>query len=370
MKKFAFTADWHLAPCAWKRNKLGVGDSYDALKFIVDYCVEHQLVLVAAGDLLDQTVQPDAKTVDVLCQNMSRMESAGLPVYYIQGQHEKSDPPWMSVHRWPKHVHASKLGNRFGTLAFDWQPRQVLKDVLAGVKDVKMLVMHQVWQEFVGFEHAYEASFSDIPDCVEYLLTGDHHKHSSEVYPRASGKPIRVLSPGSISAQELSEEWQKQFFVVEDHSFQSVTIPSRSIYRVRVTHSDQVSEVLNRIKKHKQHKIPILEVTVSPEFDNAFEYFDKFDKVHYELVLKYETSSQIETIIDRLKMPEVSEASDVDYLRAAVSETSDIYPMASRMLMSESPSLEIAEIKKEFFGETQERSAEECVPISRRLRRV
>lgn len=370
MKKFAFTADWHLAPCAWKRSKLGAGDSYEAIKFVVEYCIGHSLPLVAAGDLLDQTVQPDAQTIDVLCECMSKMQEAGLPVYYIQGQHEKSNPPWLSVHAWPKHINQVKMSGWPLAAAFDWQPRQQLKETLASITNKKILIMHQVWQEFVGFEHAYEASFSDIPDCVEYLFTGDHHKHSCASFPRASGKPITVVSPGSLSAQDISEEWQKRFIVVDDLKFSSVKIPSRRIIRETVSGPEQAVELVNRIVGMKDAKLPILEVTVAVSFEGAVEYFDKFDQKYYELMLKYEVPSKIETVIQRFQIPDVAEATDDDYLNAALGGESDLCSWASRLLHAERPDLELADIKKEFFSEDSESRVEECLPASRAGRRV
>ena len=88
MSGFVFSADWHLSFGTWAKHATLVGDSYHSLRQIVDYCIDVNCPLVAGGDLFDKPV-PDPVSVSVMCREMDRMQAAGLPVYFIQGQHER-----------------------------------------------------------------------------------------------------------------------------------------------------------------------------------------------------------------------------------------------------------------------------------------
>ena len=120
------------------------GDSYHSLAQIVDYCIEHNLPLIAGGDLFDKP-DPDPVSVNVMCREMDKMRDANLPVYFIQGQHERvrrdlgdghGRPEWMHVHSWPTHVHEQTFeidGVTFYGL--DWTPKEHIADAFHNIPD-------------------------------------------------------------------------------------------------------------------------------------------------------------------------------------------------------------------------------------------
>jgi hypothetical protein len=209
------------------------GDPYAALHEIVDKCVEYDVPLIAAGDLFDKPI-PDPVSVNVMCQEIQRMQEAQLPVYFTQGQHERvkrsivassaeqgGSPCWMNVHQWPIHVHGESFeidGVKF--FGLDWLPPDELERVLdpdlhhvnAIPEDAAVLVCHQVWEEFMGEHCNPECDISMVPH-VKTILTGDYHELSSAVRVGRTGQQVLMISAGSTNIRSMGESSTKAICV-------------------------------------------------------------------------------------------------------------------------------------------------------------
>ncbi len=242
---FAFTADWHIARSAWKNSGID-GDSYFGLAQVVDYCVAHELPLVAAGDLFD-TTDPSPEDVAVVRARLDRMQAAGLMVFYVQGQHERESTPWMrGIHAWPDHLDRGVWSfNGFPACGLDWRPATQLQGALAEIpSDVAIAVMHQVASPLMGSVVDCELDVLDVPH-ARLLLVGDCHRHTRLDLTRTDGTPLTVLSPGSLCMQSIDEEPEKKFYVVGrddegDLAVESVPLRSRLYFEYDVTTQDDV----------------------------------------------------------------------------------------------------------------------------------
>jgi DNA repair exonuclease SbcCD nuclease subunit len=207
-----------------------VGDSYHSLAQIVDHCIENQLPLIAGGDLFDKP-DPDPVSVNVMCREMDKMQEAGLPVYFTQGQHERARrdlgedygrPEWMRVHPWPTHVHEQTFKIDGATFyGIDWTPKEHIEEAFDNIPDeASVLVAHQVWSEFMGGWIPSECELSMLSvraPQIKYVLTGDFHEHTVEYYPPTgepvpTDPPITMYSPGSISMRSIAEPSSKFFY--------------------------------------------------------------------------------------------------------------------------------------------------------------
>lgn len=230
---FIFSSDWHLSFGTWGKHPSLTGDPYAALHEIVDKCLEYGVPLIAAGDLFDKPI-PDPVSVNVMCQEMQRMQDAGLAVYFTQGQHERvkrsiiassaqqgGSPCWMNVHQWPMHVHGEAFeidGVKF--FGLDWLPpdelERVLDPELDGLvsipEDADVLVCHQVWEEFMGEHCNPECDISMVPH-VKTILTGDYHELSSAVRVGRTGQQVLMISTGSTNIRSMGESWSKAICV-------------------------------------------------------------------------------------------------------------------------------------------------------------
>lgn len=212
---FVFTADLHLEDGAWSTRPGIYGDAYYSFAQIIDYCVAHSLPLILGGDVLDKKSN-SARPIARLCHGMDRMRTAGLPVYYIQGNHEYDrNAPWLSVHDWPQHIHGQTIDINGATVyGLDWLPKGEIQQALAAVpKTAGILITHQVWEDFMKGVGRTECSLADVHH-VTTVLAGDFHITTTAEGTGVQGQPVTMFSPGSICMQDCSECPQKYFFVL------------------------------------------------------------------------------------------------------------------------------------------------------------
>ncbi|ANS04997.1 hypothetical protein [uncultured Mediterranean phage] len=252
------------------------GDSYHSLAQIVDYCIEHNLPLIAGGDLFDKP-DPDPVSVNVMCREMDKMRDANLPVYFIQGQHERvrrdlgddhGRPEWMHVHSWPTHVHEQTFeidGVTFYGL--DWTPKEHIEDAFDNIPDsASVLVAHQVWSEFMGEWIPSECELSMLharAPQISRVLTGDFHEHTIERYPRAEQEAvaaeITMYSPGSISMRSIAEPSNKFFYRFHNGNIARAPFPTEHI-NLETRHLEEVE--LEHEGDLQDFELGILEETV------------------------------------------------------------------------------------------------------------
>lgn len=211
---FVFAADTHLSLKIWEDRPNITGDSYYAFEQIVDYCLTSDLPLVLGGDFFDKR-RPDPQSVSFMSRMMSALQNAGVPVRFIQGQHELDrEAPWQGVHPWPVWLH--DRSDRFGAHIYgiDWQPREKLAEALAQVPaQTEILVAHQVWGDFMGEICSPEGTFSQVP-YAQMLLTGDFHQTKIVTATNANGRPMTVVSPGATHARTITDPLQYHFVVI------------------------------------------------------------------------------------------------------------------------------------------------------------
>ena len=198
------TADAHL------RDRRG--DEFFAFEQIVDEAIKDKAPLIAAGDMLDRQSNR-AKVIAFFCRQLDRLEEAGLPFYYIEGQHDLDDPPWFSAHRAAEHIHRKKIEiGDWVIYGLNWQPFGKLQEELAEIpKDVNLLICHQVWADWMGSVTSPQGEFAQIPGHVTHVFTGDLHEWKLERCKNADGKKMIVCSPGATTQQKIDEPYEHFF---------------------------------------------------------------------------------------------------------------------------------------------------------------
>lgn len=229
---FVFCADLHLDDGAWTTRPTIYGDAYYSFDQIIDYCIGRGLPLVLGGDVLERK-QNLARPIAKMCAALSRMATAQLPVYFIQGNHEYDrNAPWLSVHPWPIHLHGQSFeaGGRL-VYGLDWLPKGEIQTAFESVpSQTDILITHQVWKDFMGSLGRTECELTDVHH-VQTVLAGDFHVTKTVESQNAQGQPIKMLSPGSTAMQDMGETHEKSFFVIgDDHGeivFKSVPLKTR-----------------------------------------------------------------------------------------------------------------------------------------------
>jgi DNA repair exonuclease SbcCD nuclease subunit len=253
---FAATSDWHLEHGAWKRANTPKGDSFCSLRQIGSYCREHQVELLGAGDLFDE-LKPDTAIIERAFRVMDDMRYAERQVLFTQGQHEKAQPAYLSLHPYPQHVSGKLLHPRGVTVyGMDHVPADQLQAEIERVpRGVDIVICHQVWSDFmgVGAEGALEALVTQSE--AKIILTGDFHEHTMIRFGET-----RVLSPGSICQQSIDESTAKSFFVVyDDFSIESIPLHTRPFFSYILQTEGDIQVLLSDIQQGrlcKRHEIP------------------------------------------------------------------------------------------------------------------
>lgn len=241
---FAMTSDWHLQPGAWKRANTPQGDSFYALRQIRQHCVEHQLDLLAAGDLFDD-LKPETSVLERAFRECDNLHRASRRLVFTQGQHEKAFPAYLSLHPSPMH-NSRKVTHVRGISVYgmDHVPADQLEAEIEKVPSgVDVLMCHQVWGDFMGIGaegHLSQLSKAGGPRIV---LTGDYHDHQ---VLEVGG--LVVYSPGSTCLQSIDEPREKSFFVFyDDFSVESVQLKVRRVVDLTITNEAELEDCLKHM---------------------------------------------------------------------------------------------------------------------------
>ncbi len=245
---FVAGSDNHIEYAAYVNRPDMWGDSYYAFEQEVDAAISRRIPLVLAGDVFDKT-HPDSLSIKKVMVQLDRLAGYEQSVYFIQGQHEMSRrQPWLGLHEAAKHVDGKIFGiNGVFGYGIDYQPASNLAAAMAEIPShARILVCHQVWEEFMGDVCAPEGSLAElVPDNIDMVITGDLHSHRSECIINKNGHPFMVLSPGSAVPQNVGEYDDKYFFVVDEGTngldFTSLKLTGRKVVHVSL-HGSALSD--------------------------------------------------------------------------------------------------------------------------------
>jgi len=247
------TADTHLRDRAWIARRNLAGDAYYSFRQITRLAIQWQTPVIAAGDLIDQRL--NASDVPAFLREVfDEMAAAEVPFYYIQGQHELADPPWLrAVHGWP--IWLGEPGSLYEVaglrvLGFDWRHADQVDEIYQACQREKpdLLVIHQVCRELLGPNLPHEFVLASIRG-TGLVLVGDYHVHKRLKIRGPSGE-VRVLSPGSTAMQSIDEDPNKYVFVLyEDSSIRSHQLCTRPVLRWQrfVDTEDALEELLEAL---------------------------------------------------------------------------------------------------------------------------
>lgn len=340
------------------------GDAYFATEQIFDYALKHDCGLILAGDLFDKAY-PDSYSLKKMFEQLDRAREGGLCVMYVQGQHELSRrQPWMSLHDWPIHIHGRgvHIGGGRNAFGLDWTPSVGLKAALArcgeGPGVVNVLILHQVWKEFMGDICAPEGSLDElVPDHVDLVITGDFHRHCTELRKNVNGHEYRVLSPGSTTMQALNEDPVKFCFLLyDDSSIVSLPLKSRPVIYSRSVTEGQLDNELQRIdadiaalkaspdvqKLPENIQSPMLVAQFNHDIADAARRLRKVAEGRAHLFLRPFGHNREELVTTEKVVPGLEAA-----LASIVEQNSPVYSTALRLIRAQDFKAELAAIVEE-----------------------
>lgn len=250
--KFLIASDLHLSTHIWKHRPI-YHDSLYAWKQIVDIAISCEVdVVILAGDLLDKQTNT-SEPIAWFIKGLHELYDAKIDVWYTQGQHEMQSRPWASISDTAVHLHMQQ--EEAEDLVFagcDFCQEKELQEFLTNepALNADVLIMHQVWLEFMGEECKPQGSFSDIPDNVQILITGDYHEHLVTDY-EIRGRKLTVLSPGSTHLRSIAEPEDKYVFLMDSSrkpSIKSLPLASRRVLRLDVSSKPELKAAKKAIE--------------------------------------------------------------------------------------------------------------------------
>lgn len=206
MGKFIHIGDAHLRSHIWSNIPSICGDASTAISKVKTHAVTNGVdTLILSGDVF-HSAKPTSSDVSMLMDLASVFET----VLYVEGNHEKTDPPWLASLNDDKFVHLSSKGYyKHGCSFYGIDYVRSRDEMLSKLSEVSsslldeynqttahVLVMHAGFQHMINFEGASVVSASDIPDHIDQVLVGHIHKRKTH------GK---IHSPGPLFPQNWEE---------------------------------------------------------------------------------------------------------------------------------------------------------------------
>ncbi len=369
------TSDCHLQDRAWHSRTNLAGDAYCAFEYIVNYAIEHQLPIIAAGDLIDKE-KNNAKVPGFIRRQMGFCEAHEIDFLFVQGQHEFQDRPWLSeMSEWPcwlpdfTESQPPLFIGGHRVWGIDWTPGVDLRAALDAVpEDVTILVMHQVCHEWMGSITLPELHWEQIPGHVKLLIVGDYHdKHTSIIRENSVGNGMLVLCPGSTCMQAIDEPPVKKFFVLyDDLTVTSVEIPTRRFLQPPDLSNEEdlngfceaaSTQIVNMVSaaenedEAEELRKPIIYVRYSFQLTDAYKRIVSAvgDGAHlFTKELRPKTEEQVQAREERQK---TIKGGLVGALPEVAEEGTTRYDISKRLLESRNPGKVLAELREEALGE-------------------
>lgn len=248
---FCALGDLHLDHHIWKAHRTITGDAFVGLRSFLNIATELRVPAVYLGDVFDST-DPDSSLVGIFRNESETFHRAGLPQYFIQGNHDKRPVPWCSaVCPYVTHVGnevPQVIGGKL-VAGFDFASKDEIEHQLADLSASKpapdIVLLHQAVRQALPWEGAWNCDLDWIPDGVRLCLMGDIHQ-TREFTLRNGG---RAWYSGSSHARSVDEMGRKFCLVVHDDlSVQPIELEHRSMNRYCATPTSPLSQLLPQIE--------------------------------------------------------------------------------------------------------------------------
>ncbi len=237
-------------------------------------------LIIHSGDIIHNN-RPSADTIACLQEIHDQLCAVGCDMLVISGNHDFSDPHWLSVvnptNEGPGiklldsllYTHASGLK----VYGVPWMPKEQFLAVKAGIPWADIILWHGAIQEIIGFPSASALTLDELP-LEKCLLWAAGDIHVNKVLEH---KGTLVGYPGSTESNSESEpdvkvikliEWEKgSLKITRDWS-----ISTRPVVRLTLkTEAELTAAIEQLLPMDSEHKAPIVYARYSPAVTNVVE---------------------------------------------------------------------------------------------------
>ena len=352
-------ADLHLDDGNWADSGIA-NDSRWSFQYVCQVARQLQTQQILLGDVLDVR-RPSSSTLDFLRDELL----IGPLTYYIEGQHERADPPWLSV------VASTGSRNVDGKVfklhglriaGISWTPADRLAERLAAIPaDVDMVLLHQVWEQFMGSLTSPEGSLADVPH-AKLALTGDYHKYAAIKVPRLKGGPLRVYSPGATHLRKINEPSKHYLLLLQaDLSVTPMLIPTRRVIRLVFEQQSQIDDLLANLASYEAKlgwlapqpelpsdlQRPLLRISYAESLAGNYDALAERLDERYHLFWKCLTEDRPEDAESLAASRRFRQLGPVGCLDQVVPDDSEDFKSLTRLLTSPDQRAELQAMKKE-----------------------
>lgn len=235
--------DIHLSQHIWTRFPHIQNDSSVGFDAFIDGAIEIGAPIMIAGDLFD-VAKPTPDLVEICRAGFDRCADARVPVYVIQGNHDKQPTPWVkAIHEHPIYVGDGKpfrLGSHTA-IASDYRLMDDIRQFIQDIPDgVEIVFLHQAAKQALAFDGAWNCDLEWLPPSVRVCILGDIHKPLN--MPLSGGRMAYYTGAGH--ARDITQTDPKSFLVLHDDlSISRRPLPSREIRKFTVIDDSQVKHV-------------------------------------------------------------------------------------------------------------------------------
>lgn len=262
MATILLTADWHLdcGPGHGPRFHESVW-ALKQIRAIIKSLGGALGALVAAGDVLDKR-NPTSSTIAKLMDLMRFLRdpwSTPIPMLFIQGQHDRSSPPWLTVAgtgTWHLAVRPYEVPNGPVVAGVDFTEPDRLPEKLSRLGSADIVVMHQTWHEFVRWVPASQLlSLKDALGALSFkpdlVVTGDFH--ASRLLDLDG---VRVLSPGYLTSMDTRLMEPPTCWLLCGDEMHQLVLHGRPVIRVpAVADIDDAESAVLEVMEQGTHEI-------------------------------------------------------------------------------------------------------------------
>jgi hypothetical protein len=219
-------------------------DAFWGFEQAISKTIELNVPLILAGDNVEcqPAETPTSTTVAFLGEQLARLTTAGLPIYWIDGQHDDL-PSWiMAVCQEAICIHGRtvKIGDA-SFVGLSYRRTPVLSDWIAQLdKSADVVICHQVWQELMGGKGCQGSLKSLLPR--KLIISGDYHR-TKKITIKGQQNCL-VVSPGATHCRKMNEPSDHYIAVVKSNlSVDFIKLNSRLQLKYAIDSDDDLDRL-------------------------------------------------------------------------------------------------------------------------------
>ncbi len=246
------------------------GDAWYAFEQILAIAIREKIPRVVLGGDGWDNKRPDPESVYRAGAAIDTYIANGGDFQFVQGDHDYCLPvPWFKAahprSRWlVEDPDVWKIkGEDYTVLGLDYQPADKLAEaVAAATKEAHILVTHQKWNEFIGFDASTTTRLAETTGITRTIVTGDFHRSMSIKVKTVAGHQLQVLSPGVTCMQAIDEcEFPSVMVLYDDGSIETRELKARPVLRLHpddneVAFQETLQHISGYLKKAPDKTLP------------------------------------------------------------------------------------------------------------------